>query len=440
MNLKNSFLQGTLLLTFAAIISRLLGFFYRIFLANTIGAEGMGIYQLIFPIYGLCFSLCASGIETAVSKLTAEKYALKKPQEAAGILKTALLLTLVLSLSCSLLLHQYAEIIAKYFLKEIRCTQLLRLLAITIPFGTTQSCLCGYYFGIHKSAVPSFAQLTEQGIRIGTTILLYRIYLTNGFEISPTLAVLGLIGGEVFSFLFTITCFSFNKSLRLSFSFRKNFVYLQEISAIAVPLTVGRICVTLLTSLEATMLPQALRAFGLDQRTALSTYGVLTGMVLPFILFPNAFTGSLSIMLLPKISQFHAEGQETKLRTIIQKTFSLCLLLGCTALCFFLLCGKRLGLLVFSNPSAGSFLTLISWICPFLYLNTTLSGILNGLGRIQLTFFQGIFSLFLRIVFICLTVPHIGIYGYLLGLFLSQIFLTVSSIISLKAFLRPSEV
>ena len=119
MNLKNSFLQGTLLLTFAAIISRLLGFFYRIFLANTIGAEGMGIYQLIFPIYGLCFSLCASGIETAVSKLTAEKYALKKPQEAAGILKTALLLTLALSLSCSLLLHQYAEIIAKYFLKEI---------------------------------------------------------------------------------------------------------------------------------------------------------------------------------------------------------------------------------------------------------------------------------------------------------------------------------
>ena len=75
MNFKNALLRGTLLLTAAGIISRIMGFFYRIFLANTIGAEGMGIYQLIFPIYSVCFSLCASGIETAVSKLTAAKYA-----------------------------------------------------------------------------------------------------------------------------------------------------------------------------------------------------------------------------------------------------------------------------------------------------------------------------------------------------------------------------
>ena len=82
MNLKNAFLRGTLLLTLAGLISRFMGFFYRIFLANTIGAEGMGIYQLIFPIYSLCFSLCASGIETSVSKLTAAKCAVGKQEEA----------------------------------------------------------------------------------------------------------------------------------------------------------------------------------------------------------------------------------------------------------------------------------------------------------------------------------------------------------------------
>ena len=111
MNLKNAFLRGTLLLTFAGLISRFMGFFYRIFLANMIGAEGMGIYQLIFPIYSVCFSLCASGIETSVSKLTAAKFAIGKPEEASGILRVGLLLTLVLSLSCSLLIFRYAAVL-----------------------------------------------------------------------------------------------------------------------------------------------------------------------------------------------------------------------------------------------------------------------------------------------------------------------------------------
>ena len=62
--MKNALLRGTILLTLTGILCRILGFFYRIFLANVIGAEGMGIYQLIFPIYSICFSLCASGTET----------------------------------------------------------------------------------------------------------------------------------------------------------------------------------------------------------------------------------------------------------------------------------------------------------------------------------------------------------------------------------------
>ena len=80
--MKKSLLRGALLLTIAGVITKIIGFFYRIFLANTIGAEGMGIYQLIFPIYSVCFSLCASGIETSISKLIAEKYATGKTQEA----------------------------------------------------------------------------------------------------------------------------------------------------------------------------------------------------------------------------------------------------------------------------------------------------------------------------------------------------------------------
>ena len=436
MNFKNAFIKGTLLLTFAGLFSRFMGFFYRIFLANTIGAEGMGIYQLIFPIYSVCFSLCASGIETAVSKLTSAKYACGNVKEVSGILKAGLFLTLTLSISCSLFIFYHAEHLANVFLKEPRCTELLKILAFTIPFGTTQSCICGYYFGIHKAAVPSFAQLIEQGVRILSVFLLYKIYTASHTPLTPVIAVLGMVFGEFFSLLFTITCFSFYQKKLPKLYTAKLFSHAREILTLSTPLTVSRICINLLASLEATLIPNALKSYGMNTASALSVYGTLTGMALPFILFPTAFTGSLSLMLLPKVSEFQASGQTYLLKDTTKKTFVFCFTLGFSCLAFFLLSGNFLGTFVFSSTLAGSFIQTLSWICPFLYLNTTLNSILNGLGRTDITFFTGICSIFLRIAFIFWGVPILGIQGYLWGLLVSQLFISVFSCTCLYRFFK----
>lgn len=431
MNSKNNFLRGTMLLTFAGLTSRLMGFFYRIFLANTIGAEGMGIYQLIFPIYSICFSLCASGIETAISKLTAEKYALGEPAKAAGILKSGTGITLILSVSCSLFIYRYAQPLSVVFLKEPECAGLLKILSFTIPLGTIQSCICGYYFGIHKSGVPAAAQLVEQSCRIGSVFLLYHICRSNHMEISPMIAVIGLVFGELCTLLFTLTCFSFQPQKQPSASFFQSLSCTKEILSLSAPLTISRICINLLASLEAVLIPHALRAYGMNSAAALRVYGILNGMALPFILFPNALTGSLSIMLLPAVSESQANGQLHGLKQTIKKTFSFCLFLGVSCLIFFLLFGSFLGEFFFSSHLAGNFMTILAWICPFLYLNTTLNSVLNGLGLTHITFFNGIASLFLRIGFIYFFVPKAGIYGYLLGLLASQLFMTCSGILFL---------
>lgn len=434
--MKNTFLRGTLILTIAGLISRFMGFFYRIFLANTIGAEGMGIYQLIFPIYSVCFSLCASGIETAISKLTAAKIALGKPDEASSIFKTGLFMTLTLSLCCSYIVFRYADLLAAVFLKEPRCSPLLKTLAATIPFGTIQSCICGYYFGTHKALVPSLAQLIEQIFRIFSVFVITHIYMTNHMSFSPIVAVIGLVIGEFCSLLFTITCFSFRHKTTLSLFNHTFFTSLKEICVLAAPLTVSRICINLLASLEATLIPNALKGYGMSTSTALSTYGILNGMALPFILFPNTLTSSISIMLLPKVSESQADGQLQHLNKTIRITFSFCLILGFCCLIFFLLFGNFLGNFVFSNSAAGNFITVLAWICPFLYLNTTLTSVLNGLGRTNITFSNGICSLFIRIIFIYVMVPRIGIHGYLFGLLASQLFLSVTSLAALKQTLK----
>lgn len=437
MNLKNAFLRGTLFLTFAGLLSRIMGFFYRIFLAHTIGAEGMGIYQLIFPIYSLCFALCASGIETSVSKLTAAKFAVEKPGEAYGVLKTGLFLTLALAVSCSLLIFHYADFLAEIFLKEPKCAPLLKILAVTIPFGTTQSCICGYYLGIHRAGVPSAAQLIEQSFRIGCVFLLFHICQSNRIEVTPAIAVIGLVFGEFSSLLFTITCFSSHQKITFSTPKPQFFLHLKEILSLAAPLSASRICINLLASLEAAAIPAALRAYGMESSAALSVYGILNGMALPLILFPNALTGSISMMLLPAVAESQAGGHLGNLRRTIRNIFTFCLVMGCGCFLFFFLFGNFLGNFIFSNDLAGDFITVLSWICPFLYLNTTLTSVLNGLGKTGQTFFNGTAGLFIRIGFVFFGVPKLGIHGYLFGLLASQLFITCSSLLALRTSYSP---
>ena len=81
MSYKNKLVRGALLLTAVGFLSRLMGFFYRIFLSHTFSEEAIGLYQLIFPIFALCIAGCCAGIETALSRTISRKCSEKKEKE-----------------------------------------------------------------------------------------------------------------------------------------------------------------------------------------------------------------------------------------------------------------------------------------------------------------------------------------------------------------------
>lgn len=96
---KYPFLSGTILLTLTGFLTKIIGFFYRIFLSRSIGEEGMGIYQLLAPIMALSYAFTSAGIQTAISKYTAAYHAQGRKRSA-----LATLLTGFFSLFCFLLL------------------------------------------------------------------------------------------------------------------------------------------------------------------------------------------------------------------------------------------------------------------------------------------------------------------------------------------------
>ena len=169
---KKPLITGTLILTATGFASRFIGFFYRIFLSRTFGAEGMGIYQLTAPVLALSFSLTVSGMQTAISKFVAGRALSKDYRSCALHLFTGFLISMILSVLCTVLIYCYADPIARSFLLEERTAPLLRILSLSIPLSTVHSCVNGYFYGIKKTSVPALCQLAEQISRVGSVYLI----------------------------------------------------------------------------------------------------------------------------------------------------------------------------------------------------------------------------------------------------------------------------
>ena len=425
---KRAFLTGTLLLTGSGFACRVLGFFYRIFLSRTIGAEGLGLYNMIHPVFGICFSLCAGSIQTALSQHIASH-----SRRGRTIFRVGLALSLVMSFVLAFLICRHADLLASYVLMEPRCAPLLPLLGISVPFAALHACINGYYYGMQKSQVPALSQITEQIIRMSLVFLIADYWMAAGHEITVQLAVLGHLIGEMASAAFTLFClwiFPPQKKENRFGSASGGFLAdlpatAAPLLALALPLMGNRLVLNLLASMEAIWIPSRLQMSGLSGAEAFAVYGSLTGMALPFILFPSAITNSIAVLLLPSIAQDQAAGRQDSIRSSIHLSLRYSMYMGIFCIGVFTLHGAALGTNVFRNESAGFYIQVLSWLCPFLYLSTTMGSILNGLGRTQTTFLHNIISMLLRISFVFFGIPYFGITALLWGMLIAEILLSL---------------
>lgn len=431
---------GTVILTVTGLVSRFIGFFYRIFLSNVFGAEGMGLYQLISPVLALSFSLTVSGIQTAISKYVASETSTHDYKNSFRTLWVGFLLAMVLSAACALGIYVYAEPIASNLLLEARTAPLLRIIALSIPMASVHSCINGYFYGIRKTGIPAFSQLAEQVCRVGSVYLIYFVCQKRGFTPTISFAVVGLVIGESASMIVSVVAILarahqvFPSRGHLTAPLPSVLALYRRITGqllhLAVPLSANRLVLNLLQSVEAIYIPNRLMAYGLNNADALSVYGVLTGMSLPLVLFPSAITNSISVLLLPIVSEADASGNRTTVKRAILTSIRSCLLLGFLCTTMFLLFGRTAGRLLYGSELAGSFILTLSFLCPFMYIASMLNSILNGLGKTIQTFLFSVVSLLLRLLFVFFAIPRFGIQGYLWGMLASQMLQTLLCTVS----------
>lgn len=428
---KMAFITGTLLLTSTGFICRILGFFYRIFMSRTIGAEGLGIYNMVHPIFSICFAVCAGSIQTALSQ-----YVAANQTRGRAVFRTGLVIAMGMSFLLAWVIYGNAGFLAEKLLLEPRCAPYLPVMSVSVPFAALHACINGYYYGMQKARVPAFSQVAEQVIRMGAVFLIASIWLESGRQITVSLAVYGHLIGE--TAVFTVFCLGFFPPCKDGDSRRAPAIPLSfgataaPLMALALPLMGNRLILNVLGSAEAIWIPNKLMSSGLTNSEALSVYGVLTSMALPFILFPSAITNSMAVLLLPTVAEAQADGNEARISSMISMSLRYSCYMGVLCIGIFTIFGNQLGVSVFHDQNAGTYITILSWLCPFMYLATTMGSILNGLGRTSSTFFQNVFAMVIRLAFVLFAIPRYGILGYLWGMLVSELALALMSFLAVK--------
>lgn len=427
-SLKRQVLKGTFILAAAGIVTRMLGLYNRVFLANIIGAGELGIYQLIFPVFMVCHAVCCSGIETALSRLVASYSGSNCHGNIRRLVKIAFGISLGLAVIMAAGVFFLSSPISIYILKEPQCEACLKIMAPVILFSTVHCCISGYFYGLKRTAVPASSQLIEQLCRV-SVIYILSMTLYSGDNSDALLAVWGMLAGDVISCIYTLAAYKIHvKRLHIhtEMQIKPMAPYkflMKQLLEDALPLTANRLSLTVLSSIEAILIPFMMKIYYTAEMEAMEIYGVITGMVLPFVMFPTTITNALASMLLPAVAEAAGRKDYKLVNRAISKSVHYCLLIGIISTGIFVLYGNGLGIIFFKNEMAGQFLTMFACLCPFIYMSAALASVLNGLGKTQLTLMHNVISIGLRIGFLIICVPKMGILGYLWGLLAGNIVL-----------------
>ena len=418
MSRGKTIVKGAFILTLANLVTRIMGFVYRIFMSKALGTHGMGVFQLIMPIYTLVFSLCASGLATVVSNCTAAR----KAEGGAGrIVRAAVGVSVMLSFFAGAVVFFFADKISANVLHEPSTFLALRIISLCFPFMCAGAVLRGYFYGMQKMAVPAASQVLEQTVRITLVWALCDKMLARGLNYACAMAVMGMACGEIGSFLFTLAVFMPHKKALSKYKSLSHKEALYIVLSMSLPLTLNRGTGSALSTLEHILIPQRLMLHGLTNEQAVSLFGGMCGMAAPLVMFPCSLLTALAAAIMPAISEFHAQKNKAGAAKALDRSLLFTAVLSIFACGIFITFPERICLAVYGRDDIAYILRLLGFICPFLYTQVIMSAALNGINLQLYIFKLGMLGFVISLSAVYFLIPKYGIHAYIAGWAVSAI-------------------
>ena len=421
--------RDALLLTFTSLLIRTVGVWFQIYISARAGAEVMGLYALMSGVYGFALTLATSGIHLGVTRVVAEMLSRKQEEKIPSLVRRAILYALFFGLLSAFLLFTFAEPISLRWLKDSRTVTSLRFLSVTLPLISLTSVFGGYFTAVRRSTKSAIGQISEQGLRIFICMYLLSLPFANTAERLLNALVIGGALSEILSFLLEFILFRLDK--RHHFPSKKlESASLEEMQLLRITLPVALTTYVRsgLLTLEHILIPEGLRNSGASHSAALAAYGSIQSMALPIILYPAALIGAFSGLLIPAVAECYVSGSEKRLMYMISRVWHLSTIFSIGVAGILICFSTELGNALYPGTETAAYIRLLAPLIPIMYVDTATDAILKGIGQQLYSMVINIVDAGLSVLLVLILVPHFGIAGYLITVYISETFNTVLSV------------
>ena len=420
---KRTFYKNTAVMTACSLLLRLCGILFRILISGRIGAEGMGLYQLVYSVYVLGATFAIGGLVTAITRLAAERLAEKDRYGLERLMRVGGCISLLVGGLSALLLYGGAPLIGR-LLGDTRAVIAVRWCGVALPFVGMNATLRGYFLARRKAGPPCISQILEQGVRIGGILWMLHTVWDGSLEQACAILLLGDALSEAVACVYLRIAYQYDRRedpISSTDSVRPPARILRPLLHIALPLTAGRYLTTALRTTENILVPARLSLYTRSDALALAQFGAVKGMALPLIFFPSALLMTVSGLLIPELSDAHALKQRRQVARLVERSLHITLL---GALCiggWFTIMGRELGQFLYKDDTVGLLLLILGPLTPIMYLDSVADGMLKGLGQQVHSLWYAAADSVVRIALIWWLLPHFGLTGFLFVMLVSNL-------------------
>lgn len=416
---KLFFINGTIL-TSTALIMRFAVLIFNVYISNQIGSEAVGVFSLVMSVYLFFITVATSGLNVAVTVIVSEKFAVNKETSAIKAIRSCIFFSLLLGVFAGILILFCSNFITEKCLHNMVSSKPLFYIAIGLPFIAMSSCITSYFTSVRKAYKNAIAQVFEFIIKMFATIILLKYNISNGVEAICISLILADVISEVCSFTLIFILYIIDikiKKLNNVHSFGQRI----NIIKIAFPVALTSYIRSGLSTLKQLIIPTRLEKAGISCTNALSKYGMINGMVMPIITFPTVFINSYSMLLIPEFSTYVAQRNYKAINYISNRIFKITSAFSVCICSIFLFFSNELGLVIYNNLETGFYFKVFAPLIFFMYMDNIIDSILKGLNKQFGVMFCNVLDLSVTTCFIYFLLPVLGINGYIISIFISEL-------------------
>lgn len=421
--MKKNIYRTAALVTGLSVAERALGFLYRIVLSRLIGSEGVGLYQVALSVFSVFVTIGTGGIPITVSRLITKNKASGNAKGESGAVTAGLVASLALTLPVCLVFLFAGEKFTFLF-SDDRCLHLFRILLVGLIFSCVYAVVRGSFWGNKQFLAPSVLELVEETVMVIAGILLLK-NVTDVFD-----GAMRASAAVVVSYFVSFTSsavFFFIKGGKLSSPKHQ----LKPLFSSALPITAVRASGSFVGSAVAVLLPAMLIRAGATKTEALQMFGVVSGMAIPVLSIPSTVIGSISLVLVPELSEDFYRGRFKQLAANIQRGISVTVIIACALIPLFFVLGEDVGRVLYSDATAGQMIKNCCFMLLPMSLTMITTGILNSMNFEKQTLVFYFIGAAFMLASVLLLPSYVGVYAYPVGLFLSYLICSVLNLVFL---------